>query len=365
MRHEEPTARTTAPRATLRRVAATPPPAVHGDAMASTVRSFRAPPRTAMPALARVVSERGSPAGAELMRSAVVGLPGANNPKTTYAAVPADVNLLAAAAANALPPNVAAWPGWFANWLQPHLQTLVSSPIAYTFDTTLDAVHWILVRELMVEIGRYTNTANPPGAQARTGRGRSMRADLRLLEPLRNAYDLAGAANQNFPFCGRTYALVNSGLGHHYASRAGTTIVYSEDFTRGDARAVLQHLRNHGSGAAYTGPDKDVDNFVCAFLAEPSRWRVEHVFNVLALNVGDDNDPIVGTAVHALPMAGGSTWEPGANGGPGSIAHGLPRRALQFAQSTGLIAVIDQEIGATGDFAALALAVRRQLDITQ
>ena len=292
-----------------------------------------------------------------VQRSAVVGLPGPDIPKVTYANLPVDLGPLVAAAGLAMPA-----PGWFAGWLLPHLQTLIQAPIAYTFDTALDVVRWILVRELMAELGQYT--VNP--ANSRDERGKQMRSDLVLIRPLQLAYDAAGQASQQFRFCGRTYDLVNAGPRHHYASRDGHTILYSEDFTRSHARAVISHLRDHGRDARYNGPDMHVDNFVCAFLAEPTRWSPEHIFNLLATTqTGSPDDKIVGTSASALPMAGGSTWEPGLEGAAGMIAHGLPRRALQFAQSMGLFVIIDQELALSAGFPQLALAFRQQLTVTK
>lgn len=290
--------------------------------------------------------------GRALQRMAVVGIPGPNNPKTTYSAAAAG-NLVAA-----LPGPIAGMPPWAIGWLQPHLTALEASPATYEFDNVTDIAWWIVVRELATDLLAYIQQPPAPG-QADTG-GKVRRA-YATIEAQRALYAQRGAASQSYQLFNLTYQLTNQGANHYYAARpAGRNIEY-HGLPRSRAKALVNHLVRSGANAAtaaYPGEDNEVDDFVCAFLAEPTRWAEEQVFNVLTLTRTEEQ-PLTGSASpNALPMAAGGTWNAALN----QLGHDAPKRALRHATAEGLMPIVRQELPLAGNWAAFLTAMRGQLD---
>jgi len=282
-----------------------------------------------------------------------IGLPGGAHQRVDYTQG-ADVPTIMGNLANRL-----AAPPWLSAWFQPHLLALVTGPASYVFDTADDVVDWIVLRELAASWRRFAaNPAVPAGVESR---GQQLKTKYALVEQIRTQYAAAGALGGNFYLFGLTYQLQNAAANHFYASRNGHVVVYG-GFTRADARRVLDHLEHKGANTAYPGEGLHVDNFVCAFLAEPTRWPEEQVFNLLAVTRpdGPGNTQMVGGGVAGtLPMAGGSTWEPAL----GAIGPQLPKRALDHARSEGIKDLIDDRLGNSPDFQALVGRVARRLQL--
>ena len=121
---------------------------------------------------------------------------------------------------------------------------------------------------------------------------------------------------------------------------------------------LLQEQREARQGDV---EDTVVDEFVCAFLAEPTRWAEEQVFNQLALrgHGGQAELPLTGSqAPSALPMASGTTWEPQLM----RLGGETPSRIVGFARAIGLDLIIDAEKNA-GDLNAFLAGMKRQYSL--
>lgn len=184
-------------------------------------------------------------------------------------------------AGNLLAPAVAGFanaPGWLAAWMQPHLDAIVTAPANYALDTAGELGRWIVLRELLAELRTLLST---PGNAGVTPDGRRARRLYQVIEAERANYAAAGLASAQYTFLGHTYQLQNQGANHYYASRNGHNIEYGADFTRKDALDVLKHfVQTPNVPYAHA---TDVDNFICAFFAEPTRWPEEQVLNTLAI----------------------------------------------------------------------------------
>jgi hypothetical protein len=224
-----------------------------------------------------------------------------------------------------------------------------------------DVAWWIVIRELATDLRTYMTQPRVPG-QRNTG-GDKARIAYAAIEAERVRYAAAGNISGPFQLFGLTYQLTNQGARHFYAARpAGTNIEY-HGLPRDRAKAVFNHLvRSAAAGntatAAYDGPATEVDDFVCAFLAEPTRWPEDQVFNILALMRGGTQELTGGASPNALPMAGGTTWDATL----GMLGRQLPKRAVQHATAEGLMVVMRQELNGAGGWPAFIAGMRTQLD---
>jgi hypothetical protein len=260
------------------------------------------------------------------------------------------VNVLMGALAGRL-----AAPAWLNAWTQAELTTLVTAAVSYEFDTADQVLDWLLVKDVTTRLHAYVAHNNP----GRAGdRGKDMMTSYQALETLRARYRQVGEANGNFTVFGLTYSLRKEGAGHYYAARNGHEVLYS-NLSRETAAGLVSHLVNFGEDEEY-GNDVAVDNWVCSFLAEPSRWPQEQFFNLLATTkTGSPTTNMVGQQ-GVLPMAGGTTW----NKDLGVIARGLPARGLEYAEKEGLKTIIDLALPASAGAGPLAQAVGQSLDVT-
>jgi hypothetical protein len=289
--------------------------------------------------------------GRLLQRTVVVGLPGPNNPKTTYDGAHAG-NLVAALNV------IAGMPPWINAWLQPHLTAIEASPASYELDNVDDIAWWIVIRELAGDLLAYLQ--QPRVLANRGDTGDNLRRAYAAIEAQRAIYAAQGAIGGQYQLFGLTYQLTNQGPNHFYAARpAGTNIEY-HGLRRDRAKALVNHLLASGAGAAgaaYTGEAKEVDDFVCAFLAEPTRWPEDQVFNVLTLTRAG-TQPLTGSeSANSLPMAGGTTWDANLS----QLGRQLPKRAISHATAEGLMAIIAQELPAAAGWPAFLTAMHGQL----
>jgi hypothetical protein len=245
-------------------------------------------------------------------------------------------------------------PAWLSAWVQGELNTLVTGGAPYDFDTADQVLDWLLLREVTTRLHNYVARNNPNHAG---DRGTAMMATYQKVEALRTRYAQTGEASGNFTVFGLTYTLRKEGAGHYYAARGGHEVLYS-NLSRETAAGILAHLEYNGEAEQY-GNDVAVDNWVCSFLAEPSRWPQDQFFNLLATTkTGAPQTNMVGQQ-GILPMAGGTTW----NKDLGVIARGLPLRALEYGENEGLKALIDVALPASTGVGPLAQAVGQSLDV--
>lgn len=307
-------------------------------------------------ALAAAVQRRA--AAPMLQRTIKVGSPGAGGPgQTTYNSGNA------AALTAALVAPLATMPAWVAAWLPAQLTTTVNNAIAYEFDTIDDVVRWALLREVLVALETFMTG---PAPVAPKPRARQTRGSYAWLEGERARFVNAGNGDGAFKFCGLDYIVERqAGLNHYYVYRifgakGKKSIVYS-GVERSAAIAVMTHGVQQGHNIRYGGAPSDVDDFVCAFFAESTRWNLERVLNVLALTrPGAGDSKLTGDALGSLPMASGSTYEPAA----GDIGRQTPRRALQHADSEGIWAQVEAALPASTDLNTLVTAVKTGLKLT-
>jgi len=280
----------------------------------------------------------------------VVGVPGANNPKTTYDGAHAGLLVVALAG------PIAGTPAWINGWLAPHLTAIEASPASYEFNAVTDVAWWVVIRELATDLLGYLQQPRVPG---NTDKGDKLRTAYAPIEALRVIFAAQGAISGQYQLFGLTYHLTNQGANHYYAARpAGTNIEY-HGLRRGRAKALVNHLLRSGAAAAYAGVPAEVDDFVCAFLAEPTRWPEEQVFNVLALTWSGDEVLTGSESQNSLPMAGGTTWDANLS----ELGRQLPQRAIRHVTSEGLMTVIRQELLTAAGWPAFIAAMRAQLDL--
>jgi hypothetical protein len=261
-------------------------------------------------------------------------------------------------------------PGWVGGLVTNDLPALVTGAAAYEFATADDVVDWIVLRGVATQLRRFAAApmpGNPVQAARVTPTGEDLKGAYQDIETLRAAYQQAGNAAQNAPagkspfsVFGINYEVDYSGPNHHYAFRNGVSVVYSEQFKRSNAKSILNHLRYNGRNAQFGGRVEMVDNFVCSFLAEPTRWPAEQIFNLLATqNDGADSAMAGGTVAGTLPMAAGGTY----NAALQVVGHDMPNRALVHARSEGLWATIDASLAGSNDLQHLTVLVMQQLGL--
>jgi hypothetical protein len=303
-----------------------------------------------------------------LQRSVEIGPPGNANAaqRQTYSTAP-DVALLT----GALAARLGAVPGWVAAEVANDLPALVTGAAAYEFATPGDVVDWIVLRAVATRLHGFAAAPMPANAQHAaqiTPTGEDLKEAYVAIEALRAAYQQAGNAAQHAP-SGKApfnlftlnYEVDYSGPNHHYAYRNGESVVYSEQFKRSNAQSILNHLRYNGRNARFGGRVEMVDNFVCSFLAEPTRWPVEQIFNLLATQNTDGEDSAMagGTVAGTLPMAAGGTY----NAVRQVVGHDMPNRALAHARSEGLWDKIDAKLAGSNGLQHLVSRVAKELGL--
>ncbi|WP_371625602.1 DUF4157 domain-containing protein [Streptomyces sp. NBC_01116] len=270
-------------------------------------------------------------------------------------------------------------------WLRPLLTSMVESGINYTFSqgTAADALLWVamqsVVEDLYRHLSRHIDTpeqegeapAQEAGAPAVGGQNSYSFTDkLRILRSEQARFAAVGITStgseqaeqrRDFTILGRTYSVGRQGTNHYYVfppDGGMHTYAGGEDGLRKNtANAVTQALLySSNTEAAPTGAQpsvRDLDEFVFAFLAEPTRWNPEHIFNVLALErepkptlPGGSPRITGGAATVPLPMAAGGTFNP--DTGPGNLgvlADRVPDRAITLTRRLGLSGGLTKLLG--------------------
>ncbi len=215
-------------------------------------------------------------------------------------------------------------------WLGALIDQVAASPVEYNFQDPRHVVLWVAGREVAdhlvgLEAGAVGN------ARGGTADPDRFETAKRILTQEQQAYATAGESDGGgtYTLFGQSYTLTRQGQGHYYATKVGRNepVLYQEQLSSEALRAIIdavdQGRRNGGRPTGVT--EQQVDEFVCACLAEPSRWQGEHAFNIFA----DHDQPpqrLTGQAKGALPMTTGSTWEPALV----QLGRETPTRAVAF-----------------------------------
>ena len=127
---------------------------------------------------------------------------------------------------------------------------------------------------------------------------------------------------------------------HFYLTRRGAHehVQYQGKLKGENARDMVAALVAGNRNEPVAGAQV-VDEFACVFVAESRRWTPEHIFNLIATTQGDN--PVTGQPATAAPMASGTTWEPDFR----RIGKETPKRAVRFADKSGLKAIVEQAHG--------------------
>lgn len=237
---------------------------------------------------------------------------------------------------------------------------LLASGVTYPFDTYQELFTWARIRVVTQDM--LTAVKALP-AQGGTNGQKRWRAIYRALERQRSLFQQAGDAQQPFTLLDRTYTVrsVPNTRNHYYAERNSQVITYQGRLTVRAAQNITNCLAGGPTASPGAVNDGPLDEFVCAFLAEPTRWEEEHIFNILAI-MSKDLDAVltenIGTIL--LPMAAGSTWEPQLN----QLGAQAPRRIVGFATARGMTDVINQEVTTAVDLNAFKTSMRSQYDLS-
>jgi hypothetical protein len=222
------------------------------------------------------------------------------------------------------------------------IDSLMNAGVTYAVDT-LDQLFWCArIRLVMQDLMAFSIVPAAPGDSPDQ---RRWKAAYQLLEAQRAAFQQVGnlpAAPRTFTCLTRQYLVVPQAANHYYVSRNGNVITYTGRLSAAGARSILNGLSRVANNAPFdaaTLDDGAVDEFVCAFFAETTRWREEHAFNLLALFNGADAQALTG-ANGILPMAAGSTYDQNL----GVIGAQVPKRIWEFARILGMNQIIAQEL---------------------
>ncbi|MCB8907628.1 MULTISPECIES: DUF4157 domain-containing protein [unclassified Streptomyces] len=264
-------------------------------------------------------------------------------------------------------------------WLRPLLTSMVDSDINYTFSQgdARDALLWVAMHSVVEDLYRHLSRhidrqdaeeagtpapAQEAGAPTVGGANEwSFTPKLRILRREQARFAAVGITStgseqesqrRDFTILGRTYSVGRQGTNHYYVFPPnGGMHTYAggdDGLRRNTALPIVEALiQSSNTEDAPTGQQisvRDLDEFVFAFLAEPTRWNPEHIFNVLALD-RQPNPPLPGgspritggAATIPLPMAAGGTFNP--DTGPdnlGVLADRVPDRAITMVRRLGL-----------------------------
>ncbi|MEU6167219.1 eCIS core domain-containing protein [Streptomyces tanashiensis] len=264
-------------------------------------------------------------------------------------------------------------------WLHTLLTSMIESEINYTFaqGNASDALLWVAMHSVVEDLYRHLShhidrqdaeeagtppPAQEPGALAVGGTNEwSFTPKLRILRREQARFAAVGITStgseeesqrRDFTILGRTYSVGRQGTNHYYVfppNGGMHTYAGGDDGLRRNTalpivEALIQSNNTEEAPAGQQISVRDLDEFVFAFLAEPTRWNPEHIFNVLALE-RQPNPPLPGgspritggAATIPLPMAAGGTFNP--DTGPGNLgvlADRVPDRAITMIRRLGL-----------------------------
>lgn len=200
-------------------------------------------------------------------RGIQIGAPGPNIPKVRF-------DTTAGPVAAALAVYEAAHP-WIIVDSTTFIDELMNAGVMYEFDTLDDVFLWARIRLVTTELMRVVTA----------GANSQWRMRYHLLETQRAEFQRVGELNpvagpQVFTCLGINYTLVKSDTNHYYVDRNGRTVTYNGALTDTKLRSILGLL--HKNQPATGADTAHIDEFVCACLAEPTRWPEEQAFTLLA-----------------------------------------------------------------------------------
>ncbi|MDH2427532.1 hypothetical protein [Sphaerisporangium sp. TRM90804] len=244
---------------------------------------------------------------------------------------------------------------WLVAELTRLLRDMLAPKVTYAFRHDRQLFQWLLVRLVTSDLlPRVSAPATPADAKGL----RDLRQKHALIEAQRAMFATAGNQSGPFAFLGQHYRLQRAEQNHYDVSLNGKIVRYKKKLTVQAAQRIVEALRT-GAPGAVGASTQQVDEFVCAFLAEPTRWREEQVFNLLALS-STLNGPLTGADdASALPMTAANTWEPTLR----ELGPQTPVRAVHFAGAVGLLTHIDQALTTATDRPAFLAEVRAHYDI--
>lgn len=213
-------------------------------------------------------------------------------------------------------------------WLQEPIRQLAESSVEYRFAAARNVATWAALKDAVdhligLEAGE---TDELSGGSANSDRWETAK---KVLTDQQSLYRQAGESpgGGRYSLFGQGYNLEKLGEGHYYATKVGSEepVLYQGRLTSGSLRGIVDALAVDSEYRPQGVTAQQVDEFVCACLAEPSRWRGEQVFNIFAEN-DQPPQPLTGQGAGALPMTTGSTWEPTLV----QLGRETPTRALTF-----------------------------------
>jgi hypothetical protein len=252
---------------------------------------------------------------------------------------------------------------WVTAPCTPLIQTLMNAGVTYAVETLDELFWWARVRLVTQDLLAFS--VLPPAAGDSQSQ-RKWKSAYQVIEAQRTEFQRVGELNpaqhQQILTClTRQYVLTRQAASHYYASRGGNAVTYTGRLTVGGARSILNGLGRVANNQPFdpaTLDDGAVDEFVCAFFAEPTRWREEQVFNLLAL-FNAPVDTVLTGANGILPMAAGTTWDQAL----GVVGAQVPKRVWEFAHALGMDVTISQELALAGALPAFLTAMRAQYEL--
>lgn len=231
-------------------------------------------------------------------------------------------------------------PAWYDEAAQKLFEELIKPEVTYRFSNYKACYHWTLTRIVSKYLFVLSTKMlkEPDNADLRKGKWQSVWYEkFVLIEELRARFQ--AAADGPFEFLGQTYTLKKPDtqiINHIYVYRGNKSVLY-HGLTVSGARAVLAGIKSSKQEKLLQA---DIDDFVCAFFAESTRWPEEQMFNLFATLAVANQDLLLTGENGILPLASGSTWEVQLS----AIGREVPRRIVDFATYTGLHLVLEQEL---------------------
>ncbi|MFG2004978.1 hypothetical protein ACGFNU_38120 [Spirillospora sp. NPDC048911] len=230
-------------------------------------------------------------------------------------------------------------PDWYEETARKSLLELIKPNVTYRFVSHQAGYYWTLTRIVTKYLLMYSQRmlAEPDNAALRKGSWKAgWCIKFALIAPLCTGFQTA--AEGPFSFLNQQYLLKKPFPdvdNHIYVYRGADSIVY-HGLTVAAARSILAELEQPEDRKISRD---DIDDFVCAFFAEPTRWPEEQIYNLFATLAATPDTLLTGEN-GILPLASGSTWEAKLNV-PGRE---VPKRIVDFALITSLHHVLEQEV---------------------
>jgi hypothetical protein len=247
-------------------------------------------------------------------------------------------------------------PAWYDTTARKFLEELIKPKVSYRFSDYKAGYYWTLTRVITrylwaMSKAMYEQPENDALRKQSWQKAWSTR--YTLIENLRRQFQ--AAADGDFTFLEQNYRLEKPfpDIGNHiYVHRGNQAIVY-HGITIPTARGILEAIEKPGKAKLNRA---DIDDFVCAFFAESTRWPEEQMYNLFA-TFGKRSEVVLTGDNGILPLASGSTWEARLN----ALGRDVPRRTVDYTKGIGLNYVIDQELGKSADTTAFASKVIKSM----